>query len=216
MLRLTQDEVTATAESDHRPFSNHSEFDYWAGKTCYECVHDNIGAGPEPEVFCPILSAAMLGNWPSQWTRTSEGRVDTCTDFEQRTEDNWPPPPPPPPEVDGQTTLPLDDEEEDDGEEDEANIICVDCDQATVSCSAPPFTPCSPEYNCAHDGTWEWYMLTDEVWALIGNPDCLCIGCVEKRLGRPLNAGDFADLPINEPHRYDTPRLTAARSRSAS
>jgi hypothetical protein len=102
----------------------------------------------------------------------------------------------------------------DEEEEDEGNTTCVDCGVATVTCAAPPHTPCSPEYGCAHDGTWEWYMLTDEIWALIGDPDCLCIGCVEKRLGRPLNASDFADLPINDPHRYDTPRLAAARSRT--
>jgi hypothetical protein len=36
---------------------------------------------------------------------------------------------------------------------------------------------------------------------------------LERRLGRLLVAADFADLPINEPNRYDSPRLTAARNR---
>lgn len=103
--------------------------------------------------------------------------------------------------------------EDDEDDEEEEPHVCVDCGVDTTPCQAPLWTPCSPEFGCAHDGTWEWYMLTDEIWAEIGEPACACIGCVEKRLGRPLVASDFADLPINEPNRYDTPRLVAARAR---
>lgn len=102
-------------------------------------------------------------------------------------------------------------------EEDEANPFCDDCGVATVSCAAPPFTPCSkPVYGCDHDGTWEWYMVTDHVWALAGDALFLCIGDLERRLGRPLNSGDFAALPVNDPNPYDTPRLAAAKARPVS
>jgi hypothetical protein len=59
----------------------------------------------------------------------------------------------------------------------------------------------------ARVGSWEWYVLRNEVWArVIGEGDLpaygggglLCIGCVEKRLGRELNAGDFDwSVPLN-------------------
>jgi hypothetical protein len=45
----------------------------------------------------------------------------------------------------------------------------------------------------------EYYMVRDEVWLRVnpGRAGMLCIGCVEKRLGRPLNPLDFTDAPIN-------------------
>jgi hypothetical protein len=45
----------------------------------------------------------------------------------------------------------------------------------------------------------EYYLLHDDLWEQL-HPDKdgnLCIGCVEQRLGRHLNASDFTDLPIN-------------------
>jgi len=55
--------------------------------------------------------------------------------------------------------------------------------------------------DCAVDTieVGEYYMLHDPVW-LEANPDddgLLCIGCVETRLGRRLQSGDFNDAPIN-------------------
>ena len=47
---------------------------------------------------------------------------------------------------------------------------------------------------------YEYYMLTHVVWAQ-ANPaidGMLCIGCVEQRLGRKLNASDFMDCELNE------------------
>jgi hypothetical protein len=43
----------------------------------------------------------------------------------------------------------------------------------------------------------EWYMLTNELWrkAVPTGRGCLCLGCLAKRLGRPLVADDFGDLP---------------------
>lgn len=40
----------------------------------------------------------------------------------------------------------------------------------------------------------EYYMVSDEVWSKAGmgaRSGMLCIGCLETRLGRPLNALDF-------------------------
>ena len=73
-------------------------------------------------------------------------------------------------------------------------------------------------------------MLRDDLWQAIGmhkadyfaaltgsnRHEYLCIGCLERRLGRPLVAGDFeAGNPCNEPDDWDTPRLAAARARTA-
>jgi hypothetical protein len=54
-------------------------------------------------------------------------------------------------------------------------------------------------------------MATSSVWASAGNPEgFLCIHCLERRLGRALTARDFADLPVNWPHPWQT-RLLATR-----
>jgi len=52
--------------------------------------------------------------------------------------------------------------------------------------------------------TDEYYMVTDEIWNEIAPDDkhnadyYLCIGCIEKRLGRHLESQDFPmNLPIN-------------------
>lgn len=43
-------------------------------------------------------------------------------------------------------------------------------------------------------------MVTDEVWAASGlgaRDGCLCIGCLETRLGRSLTPADFLACPLN-------------------
>lgn len=47
----------------------------------------------------------------------------------------------------------------------------------------------------------EHYMLKDDIWKLVNNSKSgmLCIGCLEKRLGRKLNHSDFNDSHINRP-----------------
>jgi hypothetical protein len=47
----------------------------------------------------------------------------------------------------------------------------------------------------------EWYMVHDEVWAAAGmapRGGCLCVGCLESRLGRRLVARDFPLERIND------------------
>ena len=52
----------------------------------------------------------------------------------------------------------------------------------------------------------EWYHVRDTVWErawrgrrkpwhYVSGQSVLCIGCLEKRLGRTLSAGDFTDAP---------------------
>jgi hypothetical protein len=112
----TEAEITADARPG-RAFSNHSEFDVWASRYCYECVHDDA----EKELYCPILGVALIsGTTPREWvpaTVTTEygpyEAIDSCTEFVQRPE--WPgdddpddgpdPDPGPPPVVEGQLDL---------------------------------------------------------------------------------------------------------------
>ena len=54
--------------------------------------------------------------------------------------------------------------------------------------------------DCGFDTYYgEYYMLADKLW-LQANPKIdgmLCIGCVEKRLGRKLKKEDFINCPLN-------------------
>ena len=46
----------------------------------------------------------------------------------------------------------------------------------------------------------EYYMVTDELWESVV-PEIygmLCIGCLERRIGRLLNSSDFIDCPVND------------------
>ncbi len=108
----TYDQVIADIDTAGHPFSNHSEYDNWADRFCYRCVHDNEQA----RQYCPILSAAVGGEgWPTEWTRRRAGTepttfevVDTCTEFEERRRGGGPKPPVPPKprvEVDGQLDI---------------------------------------------------------------------------------------------------------------
>jgi hypothetical protein len=111
----TEAEIAADARPG-RAFSNGTEFDIWADRYCYECVHDNPNA--DPEVFCPILGFSLLNDaTPREWVpgtvTTKYGSyeaIDSCTEFEQRRDGRGgdpdsPPPPDPAPECDGQLDL---------------------------------------------------------------------------------------------------------------
>ena len=46
----------------------------------------------------------------------------------------------------------------------------------------------------------EYYMVNDSVWSKTGvgpHGGMLCIGCLEKRLGRRLTSRNFTDCPLN-------------------
>jgi hypothetical protein len=78
--------------------------------------------------------------------------------------------------------------------------------------------------NCCDCGvgtitTNEWYMVDNSVWnrawagrrksyhAKIPGQEILCIGCLEKRIGRTLCRTDFTDAPINDPHEQHSDRM---------
>lgn len=61
-----------------------------------------------------------------------------------------------------------------------------------------------PEFMCVDCkfDTWqdEYYMVTNEVWYVLAQmpqKGMLCIGCLEKRIGRQLTSKDFTGAPIN-------------------
>lgn len=58
------------------------------------------------------------------------------------------------------------------------------------------------EYGRPVEKGWEWYMVRSEVWADASRDDepprILCIGCLEDRIGRRLEPGDFSDAGINK------------------
>lgn len=67
---------------------------------------------------------------------------------------------------------------------------------------------CDCGLGCSAAG--EWYMVTEPVWTeawrdrlkpwhSLPGQTVLCIGCMEKRLGRTLCAADFTDAPVNSP-----------------
>ena len=81
---------------------------------------------------------------------------------------------------------------------------CQDCGANT--------TPCTGKRGCRHKGRWEHYMVKNVVWKAAGMAaGFLCIGCLERRLGRTLLPGDFTKAPINEERSWDTPRLAARK-----
>jgi hypothetical protein len=63
----------------------------------------------------------------------------------------------------------------------------------------------------------EVYTVTQEVWRSTGLEDmggCLCIGCLEKRIGRRLKPKDFVpDHPFNKPDFPASKRLRKRRGR---
>lgn len=58
----------------------------------------------------------------------------------------------------------------------------------------------------------EWYMVKNEIWAAATAErpaNFLCVGCLERRIGRKLTPDDFKDVPGN----YTWPRSSRLDSR---
>lgn len=56
--------------------------------------------------------------------------------------------------------------------------------------------------DCGMNLFLEWFTVHDRIWRETGlrtHGGCLCIGCVERRIGRTLRAEDFADVENNKP-----------------
>ncbi len=68
-----------------------------------------------------------------------------------------------------------------------------------------------------HDHRSETYFVHDHIWKAVGMKPggwdgCLCIGCLEKRIGRPLTPDDFNDHVFNT-SLPGTPRLLERQGR---
>ena len=86
----------------------------------------------------------------------------------------------------------------------EDRSICVDCGIDTI--------PHTGKRGCLQKGRCEWYMVHKAVWAKAGMEHYggyLCIGCLERRLGRMLRPRDFTDAWINDRHTWQTERLVS-------
>jgi hypothetical protein len=83
-----------------------------------------------------------------------------------------------------------------------------------ASASWPVVTTACADCGIGTNTLGEWYMVKNEIWdqawagrrkswhALSGQ-QILCVGCLEKRLGRTLMACDFTDVPVNnDPHTW--------------
>lgn len=63
-------------------------------------------------------------------------------------------------------------------------------------------------------------MVEHELWATaVGDRSddqglYLCVGCLERRLGRELTAADFLGVSVNEPLDCDSPRLADRKQRA--
>src|SRR5262249_10220981 len=59
----------------------------------------------------------------------------------------------------------------------------------------------------------EMFALHSRIWRAAGAPDgCLCVGCVERRIGRKLTSRDFLKRhPLNKPASYVSRRLRDRR-----
>ncbi|WP_202033282.1 hypothetical protein [Nocardioides sp. WS12] len=82
-------------------------------------------------------------------------------------------------------------------EDDES--ICMDCGVNTAPLDGD---------------NWEYYMVHDDLWlsAVPGDEGQLCIGCIERRIGRRLVPADFTDAPVNDPHDpWDSERMRSRK-----
>lgn len=64
-----------------------------------------------------------------------------------------------------------------------------------------PCADCGIETLPTDERRAEWYHVHPEVWEQTGlgiDDGCLCIGCLETRLGRTLTRADFTDAPVND------------------
>ncbi len=77
-----------------------------------------------------------------------------------------------------------------------APTLCVDCGVNVLPTDQPDRA--------------EWYIVNRDVWEASGiatDGGCLCLACLEKRIGRPLTGHDFpVDIPVNDPAVTDTDR----------
>lgn len=80
------------------------------------------------------------------------------------------------------------------------------CDDCQTLIGLPPPNP-DREYKNAirvhSEGLREYFHIKNDVWGTVAKShECLCIRCLEERLGRELESEDFTDTPCNDVHRF--------------
>ena len=103
---------------------------------------------------------------------------------------------------------------------DSESHCCIDCGYNTFP-GAPPRA--LAEFLMNRDGQFpvtvtndsEQYIVKNSVWKRAGMEpwgDCLCVGCLERRIGRRLRPKDFTDHVFNSPEMPCTERLRNRRT----
>jgi hypothetical protein len=94
-----------------------------------------------------------------------------------------------------------------------AKLFSDDFDAPCADCGTNTTPGQRHRYHAGYGGRWELYVVHDDLWRAAGMDDgYLCVGCLERRIGRHLTPADFADVPLNEPNPNDTPRLAARKA----
>ena len=65
------------------PFSNGTAWDMWAFRWCEQCVNDGMGGtDPDGKPWCPLITVALAGRTPAQWTEKTPPLQDyECSEF---------------------------------------------------------------------------------------------------------------------------------------
>jgi hypothetical protein len=100
----TDDEIYKGAV-DGSPFSNSTEWEYWAANWCYRCANDGIGIGKDTPM-CPIIGISLVDKTPSEWLISTGVDKYQCIEFKPRDKpDDHEGPPPPDEPMPGQELL---------------------------------------------------------------------------------------------------------------
>ena len=87
--------------------------------------------------------------------------------------------------------------------QDDYQSLCRDCGIDTTSVT-----------KTGRRRRWEWYRVHDSIWRKARMTDgFLCIGCLERRLGRKLNPRDFTADSINIQSLFDFATTARLRDR---
>lgn len=102
----TYEQASGTAR-EGSPFSNSDEGCAWIANNCDRCIHDKAAREGRYEDACLLLTIAVFGRTPAEWTEDKPGSLGErwrCLYFRSE-EDGGDPEPQPIPDPPGQITL---------------------------------------------------------------------------------------------------------------
>lgn len=83
-------------------------------------------------------------------------------------------------------------------------LHCDDCKTVICRLVPKPDGEYKYDYRVDYDGLQEYFHIKESIWNTVAKPqECLCIRCLETRLGWELESKDFTDTPCNDIHRYE-------------